>query len=238
MQFHFYADDTQLYISFSVNDDLELTSSIAKIENCLSDLDKWMALNKLKLNKDKTELLYLYSKHNPQQSLPPLRFGSDIIQPSSSSRNIGVVFDSTMSMLPHVKSVCKSAFYHLRNISRIRKLLSTETTETLVHAFVTSKLDHCNSLLYGVPKYVIQKLQSVQNAAVRLITSSRKFDLIIPVLFDLHWLPISERIKFKIILLTHKALHQQSPIYIQDLIRRYSTSRTLRSSSTLSQCWP
>ena len=125
------------------------------------------------------------------------------------------------------------AFYHLRNISHIRKLLSTKTTETLVHAFVTSKLDHCNSLLYGVPKYVIQKLQSVQNAAARLITSSRKFDRITPVLFDLHWLPISERIKFKIILLTHKALHQQSPTYIKDLIRRYSTSRTLRSSSTL-----
>ena len=146
MQFHFYADDTQLYISFSVNDDLELTSSIAKIENCLSDLDKWMTLNKLKLNKDKTELLYLYSKHNPQQSLPPLRFGSDIIQPSLSSRNIGVVFDSTMSMLPHVNSVCKSSFYHLRNISRIRKLLSNKTTETPVHAFVTSKLNHCLTL--------------------------------------------------------------------------------------------
>ena len=176
MQFHFYADDTQLYISSSANDDLELTSSIVKIENCLSDLDKWMALNKLKLNKDKTELFYLYSKHNPQQSLPPLHIGSDIIQPSSSSRNIGVVFDSIMSMLPHVKSVCKSAFYHLRNISRIRKLLSTKTIETLVYAFVTSKLDHCNSLLYGVPKYVSKKLQSVQNAAARLITGSRKFD--------------------------------------------------------------
>ena len=115
-----------------------------------------MALNKLKLNNDKTELLYLYSKHNPQQSLPPLRFGSDIIQPSSSSRNIGVVFDSTMSMLPHVKSVCKSAFYHLRNISRIRKLLSTKTTETLVHAFVTSKLDHCNSLYTVSPNTLLK----------------------------------------------------------------------------------
>ena len=147
MQFHFYADDTQLYISFSTNDDLELTNSIAKIEKCLSDLGQWMSLNKLKLNKDKTELLYLYSKYCPQQSLPSLRFGSDTIQPSLCSRNIGVVFDSTMSMLPHVNSVCKSAFYHLRNISRIRKLLSTTTTETLVHAFITSKLDHCNSLI-------------------------------------------------------------------------------------------
>ena len=158
------------------------------------------------------------------------------IQPSLCSRNIGFVFDSTMSMLPHVNSVCKSAFYHLRNISRIRKLLSTKTTETLVHAFITSKLDHCNSLLYKVPKYVIKKLQSVQNAAARLITGSRRYDHISLILFDLHWLPVSERIKFKIILLTHKALHQQSPIYIQDLIRRYSTSRMLRSSYAFRLC--
>ena len=86
-------------------------------------------------------------------------FGSDTIKPSPCSRNIGVVFDSTMSMLPHVNSLCKSALYHLRNISRIRKLLCTKITETLVHAFVTSKLDHCNSLLYDVQKYVIKKLQ-------------------------------------------------------------------------------
>ena len=85
---------------FSASNDLELTSSIAKIEEWISDLDKWMSLIKLKLNKDKTELLYLYSKHSPQQSLPPLSFGSDTIQPSPCSRNIGVVFDRTMSMLP------------------------------------------------------------------------------------------------------------------------------------------
>ena len=97
-----------------------------------------------------------------------------------------------------------------------------------------SKLDHCNSLLYNVPKNVIKKLQSVQNAAARLITRSRKCDHITPILRDLHWLRVSERIKFKILLLTFKALHQQSPTYIQDLITRYLPSRSLRSSSTLS----
>ena len=126
------------------------------------------------------------------------------------------------------------AFYHLRTISRIRKYLSTQTTEILIHAFVTFKLDHCNSLLYNVPKNVIKKLQSVQNAAVRLITRSRKCDHITPILLALHWLPVSERIKFKILLLAFKALHQQSPTYIQDLITRYLPSRSLRSSSTLS----
>ena len=98
------------------------------------------------------------------------------MKPSSHARNIGAIFDTTMSMLPHVNSFGKSAFYHLRTISRIRKYLSTQTTEILIHAFVTSKLNHCNSLLYNVPKNVIKKLQSVQNAAARLITRSRKCD--------------------------------------------------------------
>ena len=119
-------------------------------------------------------------------------------------------------------------------ISRTRKYLSSQTTEILIHTFGTSKLDHCNSLLYiNVPKNVIKKLQSVQNAAARLITRSRKCDHITPILLHLHWLPVSERIKFKILLLTFKALHQQSPTYIQDLITRYLPSRPLRSSSTL-----
>ncbi|CAH3199148.1 unnamed protein product [Porites evermanni] len=113
-----------------------------------------------------------------------------------------------MSMLPKVNSVCKSAFYHLRHISRIRKFLSSKTTEILIHAFVSSKLDYCNSFLYNVPMYVLKKLPSVQNAAARLITCSRKYDHITPILSDLHWLPVNERIKFKILPLTFKALHQ------------------------------
>ena len=201
----------------------------------LSDIDKWMSINRLKLNKVKTELLYLFSKYNPQQSLPPLRFGTDVIKPSSNARNIGDIFNTTiMSMLPHANYVCKSAFYHRRTISRIRKYLSMQTTDILIQAFVTSKLDHWNSLLYNVPKNIITKLQSVQNAAGRQITRPRKCDYITPILFHLHWLPVSEQINFKILLLTFKALHQQSPTYIQDLITRYLLSRSLQSSFMLS----
>ena len=138
-----------------------------------------------------------------------------------------MIFDRTMTMLPHITSICKSASYHLRNISRIRKFLSTKTTEILVHAFVSSKLDHCNFLLYNVPNYILKKLQSVQNAAARLITCSRKYDHITSILKELHWLPVSERIKFKILSLTFKALHQQFPTYIQDLLTCYQPSRSL-----------
>ena len=204
------------------------------MNECLSDIDKWMSINRLKLNKVKTKLFYLFSKSNPPQSLPPLRFGTDVIKPSSNARNIGDIFDTTLSMLPHANNVCKSAFYHRRTISRIRKYLSMQTTDILIHAFVTSKLDHWNSLPYNVPKNVIKQLQLVQNAAGRQITCARKCDYITPILFDLHWLPVSEQINFKILLLTFKALHQQSPTYIQDLITRYLLSRSLQSSFMLS----
>ena len=95
-------------------------------------------------------------------------------------------------MLAHVNNVCKSAFYHLCTTLHIRKYLSRQTTEILIHAFVTSKLDHCNSLLYNVLKNIIKMLQTVQNAAARLVTRSRKCDRITPILFDLRWLPVSE----------------------------------------------
>ena len=205
------------------------------MNECHSDFDKWMSINRLKLNKVKTELLYLFSKYNPQQSLPPLCFGTDVIKPSSNARNIGDIFNTTiMSMLPHANNVCKSAFYHRRTITRIRKYLSMQTTDILIHAFLTSKLDHWNSLPYNVPKNVIKQLQLVQHAAGRQITCARKCDYITPILFDLHWLPVSEQINFKILLLSFKALHQQSPTYIQDLITHYLLSRSLQSSFMLS----
>ena len=137
-----------------------------------------------------------------------------------------------MSMLPHINTVCKSAFYHLRNLSLIRKFISKETAKTLVHAFISCKLDHCNSLLYNLPKYAVKKLHYVQNAATRLITFSSKFNHIIPILKDLHWLPINECIKFKILILTFKALDDLSPSYIQELISLHRPSRTLRSSAS------
>ena len=233
MSYHLYADDTQLYIPFSCNDDLDMKRTITKIESCISDIDKWMTINKLKLNKDKTELLLLYSKHCPQTSLPTLQFGNDIIKPSESVKNIGVIFDSTLSMVPHVNSICKTAFYHLRNIAKIRKFLSAKTTETLIHAFVTSKIDQYNCLLYGLPSHLISKLQSVQNAAARLLTYTHKYDHISPVLINLHWLPVADRIKFKILLITYKSLYNLAPSYISDMISRYTPPRRLRSSSTI-----
>ena len=119
----------------------------------------------------------------------------------------------------------------LRNIGNLRKYLDQSTAERLVHAFVTSRLDNCNSLLYGLPQCEIKKLQHVQNTGARIVTRSNRREHITPTLKELHWLPIQSRIKFKLALLVFKALNNLAPSYLKDLLLPYQTSRCLRSSS-------
>ena len=129
---------------------------------------------------------------------------------------------------------CVKCFIHVkksRNIARIRRFLSEESTKALVHVFVTCRLDNCNSLLYGLPKNQIEKLQCVQNCAARQVVNARRHDHITPVLRDLHWLPVEERIIFKILLFTFKALNGLAPSYLSDLVKFYVPEHDLRSSS-------
>ena len=119
-------------------------------------------------------------------------------------------------MHKQVNEICKAAWSCIRNISRIRRYLDQSSMEKLIHAFVTSKLDNNNSLLYGLPKWQLDKLQRIQNAAARIVFRSKKFDHVTPLLMDLHWLPIE--IKYKILLLTYKALHGTAPKYISELL--------------------
>ena len=117
MEFHLYADDTQLYTTFSCDDKDDLTTTISRIESCLVDITNWMTTNKLKLNTDKTELLILYSRFRLPPRLPSIKIGTDIIKPTNKARNIGVIFDNTVTMSFHINNIVKGAFYHLRNIA-------------------------------------------------------------------------------------------------------------------------
>ena len=192
-----------------------------------------MALNRLKLNQNKTELLLISSRYRHSLALTYLQVGEKMICPSESVRNLGVHFDQHARMQVHVKNVCQASFYHLKNISKIRRYLSQDATEILTHAYITSKLDNCNSLLYGLPTYMINELQTLQNAAARIVTFRKKTDHITPVLRKLHWLPVQYRIIFKILLLVYKGPNGLAPAYISELLHHRASSRLLRFTKTL-----
>jgi hypothetical protein len=230
VEMHMYADDTQLYVPFSIE---EYDSAIAKLEACIDEIRHWLADNHLKLNDEKTEFLVIGQKQlvNRIGKEMSIVIGSCVIQASQCAKNIGAMLDCHLDMKSHVNYVARASYYHLRNIGHIRSNITEDAAATLIHAFISSKLDNLNSLLFGVPECVLNKLQRIQNNAARLVLKKKKRDHVTPIMKQLHWLPIRSRIKFKISLLTFKALHGLAPRYITSLITRYEPARPLRSAS-------
>ena len=209
INYHIYADDTQLYLSFDLSDP---SIAIDKVNKCISDIRTWMIQNKLKINDSKTEFLVLTSSFLKQHFNDlNISVGNSRIAPSISVRNLGVIFDNHMSLDKQINSICKSAFFHLRNIGSIRNMLTDDACSQLIHSLVTVRIDYCNSLLYGMPDSTLFRLQKVLNTAARILKKIPKFSHITDILTDLHWLPIRQRIAFKILLLTYQAYHNTAP---------------------------
>ncbi len=194
VSFHCYADDTQLYNSSRPGE----THQIEKLMECIVDIKNGMTNNFLPPNSEKTEVLIIGPKNHTINNLEHcLTLDGCSLNSSSSPRNLGVLFDSNLSFDSHVSSICKTAFFHLKNISKLRPMLSMSNAEMLIHAFMTSRLDYCNALLGGCSARLINKLQMVQKAAARVLTRTRKYDHISPVMSTtLHWLPTKHRIDF------------------------------------------
>lgn len=151
----------------------------------------------------------------------------------SYARNVGVIFDSALKFDKQINSVINSAFFQLRIIAKIKSFLSFKDLETVIHTFIPSRLDYCNSLYFGVGQSCLSRLQLVQNTAARFLTKTRKRENITPFLVGLHWLPIEHRIQFKVLLFVYKSLTGLAPNYLCDLLPHYQTNRPLRSSNTL-----
>lgn len=130
-------------------------------------------------------------------------------------------------MAEQVKQVCRTAYWHLHSISTIRSCLSREATERLVLSLVISRLDYGNALLLGLPDVLVSKLQRVQNAAARLVVKCGWREHITPILQHLHWLPVRQRIAYKVNVLTYRSLHGLAPPYLSDLIKPYLPTRSL-----------
>ena len=147
--------------------------------------------------------------------------------------SLAQLHDSYVNFDEHIKNICRIALYYIRNIAKIRKFLSYDTAKNLMHAFFTSRIDSCNALLFGLSNFLIQRSQYVLNSAARVIVRSRKFDHIAPLLIELHWLPVEQRIIFKISLFTFKVINSLAPSYLSKLLEAYVLTCMLRSSSQL-----
>ena len=205
---HCFADDTQLYISTKPSTQLPPGPLI----NCLQELKTWMTSNLLKLNSNKTELMVV-APRSLLRKVGDLLLEVDgcSITPSPVVRNLGVILDPTLSFQSHINNVTRSAFYHLKNIARLRPSLSDSVTQTLIHCFISTCLDYCNAILTGLPSKTLDRLQYVQNSAARVLTGIKPWQHITPTLMQLHWLPVKFCIQFKILLITHKSLHAMAP---------------------------
>ena len=227
---HCYADDTQLYIA--IEHSANLHSELLRMERCVADIRNWMRHNMLKLNDDKTELIVFASRYNQHlYSDASMMIGNTTVVCEPQVKNLGVIFDQVMSMRQHVNYTSRTARFHLRNISRIRRYIPEESCKLVVQSLVTSRLDYSNGLLYGIPKSAVSILQSVQNSAARIVTKTAPREHITPVLRELHWLPVDRRIEYKILLYAYKALNGLAPEYLCNMVELYAPDRVLRSAS-------
>ena len=170
-----------------------------------------MLENKLKLNDIKTEFFAISSHRNAHTTRNiSLKIGDSVISPSSSVKNLGVSLDSTLNMNSQISSICRTVNFHLRNISRIRRFIDQTTCAQAVRSLILSRLDYCNSLLGGISRTNILRLQRLQNRAARLIFCVNKFTSAPPLLRELHWLPVQQRIEFKILLYVYNCINASS----------------------------
>ena len=231
IKFHFYADDSQLYIHLSQKN---ASAAFEKLNKCLNDVKEWMTTSKLKLNPDKTEFIIFGSKR--QRDKLKACFPIDILGNSlclaDSVKNLGVWLDSDFFLSKHVQNVCKSCFVKLRDFRHVRRFLTHDVSVLVANALVSSWLDYCNSLFRSLSKFNLRKLQCIQNSAARIVSNTSRYTSITPVLKKLHWLPVEQRIVFKTVTLVYKYLHTGFPRYFSPHLSSYSSSYSTRRSQS------
>ncbi|XP_078241606.1 uncharacterized protein LOC140704410 [Pogona vitticeps] len=219
-----YADDTQLYLSFSTNPGVAVTV----LNSCLNSIMVWMRVNKLRLNPDKFEVLLVGAPPDRLKGHLPTLDG--ITLPLKDRvRSLGVLLDPSLTLEAQVDSVSRGAFLQLRRIYQLRPYLDEQNLAAVTHALVTTRLDYCNALYVGLPLKTVRRLQLAQNRAARLVSGAAARTHITPVLKNLHWLPVAARAQFKVLTLTYKALNGLGPGYLKDRLLPYVPARPLRS---------
>ena len=214
ISFHQYADDTQLYIS-AVSGRLQLT--LDNLDRCSSAVQTWFTHNGLCLNPLKSEVLFLGTRQQLKGeagNLTAVNITGCQIKLAENIKSLGVILDNELSLDDHIQKICQSAQFHIRALRHIRQSLTSETACSVACSIVGSRLDYCNSILHGISGKNLDKLQRIQNTLARVVAGKRKFDHITPVLKKLHWLPIRQRIIYKIASIVFKVKQTHEPAYL------------------------
>ena len=212
---HAYADDTQIYLSSKPDSTAGEQDAITALQDCITDIRSWMIADRLKLNDDKTEFMIIGTRAQLDKvNVSEIVVGQAKVPAVTIVRNLGTWLDTNLTMSAHINETCQAAIYHLYNIKRISRYLSYDDRKSIVQAVIMSRIDYCNSLLVGVPSTQLSKLQRLQNAAARLVSNVAKYDHITPTLVNLHWLPVTYRVNFKMVMLAHKCIYGNAPEYL------------------------
>ena len=235
VQYHLFADDTQAYDHCEIS---AIPSLLARLSSCIDDLAQSFASLRLQLNPSKTEFIW-FASHSNLPKIPDncqsIRICESTVRSTDTVRDLGVFLDSELSMKHHISKTASACFFHLRRLRQIRGRVTDEVMMQLLSSLVLSRLDYCNVVLAGLPASTLQPLQKAQNAAARLMLGLDRRSHITPALKKLHWLPVKDRITFKVAAVMHQILNHRCPPYLTNLIDFNTASthhRQLRSAST------
>ena len=227
-----FADDHSLNMNFNPNEEGAELNTKHRMESKMCDINTWMNGNRLKMNSSKTKLIYFASRQQLAKTVCNcIDICRDNVTISEVIKLLGIYLNKNLTFKQHIMTKCKTAMFNIQRIKHIRKYLTKEACETLVMGLVTSHLDYCNSLLYGLPAINMNKLQHVQNIASKLILQKSKYESNKLHLMELHWLPICARIEFKMLVYVYNCLDNAAPVYMKKMPQRYSTREGLRSNN-------
>ena len=199
----------------------------------------WFGRNGLALNPTKTEAIIVGTGARLRQEalIDSVRLAGADITIAENVESLGVTIDCSLNFNMNVDGICRSSGHHIRALRHTRRFIDCDSAKSVACALVGARIDYCNSILHGTSQCNIYKLQRLQNSLARAVVGSGRSKHITPILARLHWLPIKDRIQYKIALMTYKVLTTNQPEYLADLIHFHQPQRQLRSSShRLLQC--
>lgn len=224
--YHLYADDLQLYIHTKKD---ELNEAVQKLNNDLTTVFSWTKINGLKLNTDKSQAIVVGHERLLStlqlETLPNVIINEEIIEYSSSVKNLGVTLDKNVNWNQQVTQISKKVFSILHSLKSLNNFLTRELKTKLINTLVMPHFDYCDSLLTDLTEHLNQRLQRAHNACIRFVCNTRRFDHVTPSFNMLSWLRLKERRQLHSLSLLFKILNSSTPRYLSSRFQRLSVAR-------------